>query len=305
MWTEKTLNSSAFELGGSGPTKLNILVVSKKAETTVDSTYLRVRVNAVDNENCTNLLSGDKIIDSQFCAGNTLSLIPGTCELKHGGSIERETWHFDKYFPYIYGINSHGKDCGYGKPAVFTKISEFVPWIESVVFDELGNGGSNGQGSDFVFVHDDLEVGDVCRTQNSDGVCTKQENCPKLVELYKKKKLNINFCSMAKGVSFCCPNDFIVRETTEDYTVGVRVGDDTEIDTCEKLFTEFRKKPETGKSGYYPPPSEGRVVLPEEIPHSVGIGWTLSDGKIDWKCAGALISQGYVLTSGSCLKANA
>lgn len=35
--------------------------------------------------------------------------------------------------PYIIGITSFGLACGFGTPGVYTKVSTYIPWIESVV----------------------------------------------------------------------------------------------------------------------------------------------------------------------------
>lgn len=34
----------------------------------------------------------------------------------------------------IVGITSFGKQCGTGKPAVYTRVSAYIGWIESIVW---------------------------------------------------------------------------------------------------------------------------------------------------------------------------
>lgn len=42
----------------------------------------------------------------------------------------------EKVYNFIFGIYSAGDDCGYGKAATFTRLSEYVNWIESIIFNE-------------------------------------------------------------------------------------------------------------------------------------------------------------------------
>lgn len=36
---------------------------------------------------------------------------------------------------YISGIYSHGKDCGFGNNIVYTNISSYIDWMDSVIYN--------------------------------------------------------------------------------------------------------------------------------------------------------------------------
>lgn len=57
--------------------------------------------------------------------------------MKHGSVLERVIQQRnEKLYNYVFGIYSHGKDCGFGKPAVFTRLSSYVGWMETVMFSK-------------------------------------------------------------------------------------------------------------------------------------------------------------------------
>ncbi|KAF7277349.1 hypothetical protein GWI33_008527, partial [Rhynchophorus ferrugineus] len=67
----------------------------------------------------------------QICAGGADKQIKDTCDGDSGGplSYKRATLH------YVTGITSFGKACGLANvPAVYTRVSAYVPWIESIVW---------------------------------------------------------------------------------------------------------------------------------------------------------------------------
>uniref|UniRef100_A0A336LYA5 CSON007921 protein n=1 Tax=Culicoides sonorensis TaxID=179676 RepID=A0A336LYA5_CULSO len=69
----------------------------------------------------------------QVCAGSH-DENKDTCEGDSGGPLQ--VFHPDLYCMYtIVGITSFGKGCGLaGQPAIYTRVVEYVPWIESVVW---------------------------------------------------------------------------------------------------------------------------------------------------------------------------
>ncbi|XP_063699975.1 serine protease snake-like [Culicoides brevitarsis] len=71
--------------------------------------------------------------NQQLCAGSHDDN-KDTCEGDSGGPLQ--VFHPDLYCMYqIVGITSFGKGCGLqGQPAVYARVFEFVPWIESVVW---------------------------------------------------------------------------------------------------------------------------------------------------------------------------
>lgn len=44
----------------------------------------------------------------------------------------------------------------------------------------------------------------------------------------------------------------------------------------------------------------GKTKNATEFPHMAMLGWTTPSGTIDWKCAGSLITERFVLTAADC-----
>jgi len=104
---------------GKGSAHLQKVLVDFNNETICGDTYARHSKfpNGLDTE-------------TQICAGN---LNKDTCKGDSGGPLQI---NLDK--PYcmqaVVGITSFGKRCGSGAPAVYTRVSHYVPWIESIVW---------------------------------------------------------------------------------------------------------------------------------------------------------------------------
>ncbi|KAK9888001.1 hypothetical protein WA026_000287 [Henosepilachna vigintioctopunctata] len=69
--------------------------------------------------------------DTQICAGGTGNNPHDTCQGDSGGPLQMESGN--KHI--IVGITSFGKACGISNiPGVYTKVSAFVPWLETIVW---------------------------------------------------------------------------------------------------------------------------------------------------------------------------
>ncbi|XP_034490197.1 serine protease snake [Drosophila innubila] len=71
----------------------------------------------------------DGLADSQICAGD-MKGVGDTCQGDSGGPIVMEslrTW-------YAVGITSLGQGCASGPPSVYTRVSSYIDWIESIVW---------------------------------------------------------------------------------------------------------------------------------------------------------------------------
>ncbi|XP_072388400.1 venom protease-like [Diabrotica undecimpunctata] len=106
---------------------------------------LKVRLNEVDTETC-NLLYNDvkKSFlshgvdgDTMICAGGEIGV--DTCEGDSGGPLQVKNdykYGNGKGFR-IVGITSFGKACGItNSPSIYTRVSYYVDWIESIVWPE-------------------------------------------------------------------------------------------------------------------------------------------------------------------------
>ncbi|XP_077284901.1 serine protease snk-like [Arctopsyche grandis] len=101
-------------------------------------TLQKVTIDLIDNKTCTDFYNRkrklpDGIIDGQLCAGY-LSGGKDTCQGDSGGPIQIRDPEVNCAYQLI-GITSFGVGCG-GKnsPAVYTRISHYVDWIESIVW---------------------------------------------------------------------------------------------------------------------------------------------------------------------------
>lgn len=74
------------------------------------------------------------IIPEQLCAGDRTGQ-KDTCEGDSGGAIQLRTAEMDDVTYHVVGVTSFGKACGIVEnPSVYTRISKYVEWIESVVW---------------------------------------------------------------------------------------------------------------------------------------------------------------------------
>lgn len=77
------------------------------------------------------------IIETQFCAGSRTEN-SDTCQGDSGGPLQY--YSHKKFLHIIFGITSFGKSCGNANsPGVYTRVSAYVPWIESVVWSHQNN----------------------------------------------------------------------------------------------------------------------------------------------------------------------
>ncbi|XP_046382237.1 serine protease snake-like [Ischnura elegans] len=106
------------------------------------SSLQKVDLNILDNSVCNEsyaveitLAKLNKGVDeSMICAGD-LAGGKDTCQGDSGGPLEIPS--YDECNTRIIGVTSFGKICGFaGSPAVYMRISHFVPWIESIVWPE-------------------------------------------------------------------------------------------------------------------------------------------------------------------------
>lgn len=70
------------------------------------------------------------ITDSQICAGDYFAT-KDTCQGDSGGPLLAIIEKGRMKIPQILGITSFGSVCAGGTPGVYTRVSEYLDWIES------------------------------------------------------------------------------------------------------------------------------------------------------------------------------
>ncbi|XP_021921295.1 serine protease snake-like [Zootermopsis nevadensis] len=102
---------------------------------------MKVILDFVTNDDCSTYYKNDVggkqipkgLIDAQMCSG-VLEGGKDTCQGDSGGPLQVVL--DNPYCMYsVVGVTSFGKFCGFkNSPAVYTRVSSYVPWIESVVW---------------------------------------------------------------------------------------------------------------------------------------------------------------------------
>lgn len=68
-----------------------------------------------------------------MCAGDPQH-VKDTCQGDSGGPIQVTRWIDNLLMYRVIGITSFGKRCASATPGVYTRVSEYLDWIESVVW---------------------------------------------------------------------------------------------------------------------------------------------------------------------------
>ena len=141
-----------------------------------------------ENPKCSNITqsfgaSPQGLQSELFCFGNYQSVAPGACHLVLGGPIYKSLSKFP------YGLNLHGRDCGFGKPAVGLLLKSYKSWFESVFLPRKGQGGtgltaasvssaaSQSSAAAVSSFYHDPNQGDQCVFNGLKGVCVLVGNC--------------------------------------------------------------------------------------------------------------------------------
>ncbi|XP_017869530.1 PREDICTED: serine protease snake [Drosophila arizonae] len=100
------------------------------------SQLLKVDLQHISNDQCREYYSREQLpkglAASQVCAGD-LSGKADTCQGDSGGPLvmrlDGSTW-------YLVGITSLGQGCAIGPPSIYTRVSSYLDWIESIVWPQ-------------------------------------------------------------------------------------------------------------------------------------------------------------------------
>ncbi|CEG39160.1 glucanase inhibitor protein 3 [Plasmopara halstedii] len=91
---------------------------------------LRVSLQVVTNDACRKALDSTAIDMSQVCAGGEKNKSP--CKGDNGGPLIKENSNGDSD-DVVIGLISGGNGCGIkGSPAIFSRVSSVLPWIQAV-----------------------------------------------------------------------------------------------------------------------------------------------------------------------------
>lgn len=221
----------------------------------------------------------EKVPEHTVCAGFPTALVPNSCHNSVGSAMSRSLFTFDRYYEYIFAINSRGENCGFNMPTVYTVITPYVQWIDSIIFATK------------VHYEDNTKYyGDRCH--NGDGVegtCVRLTQCPRIDKEVKNGKPLPDVQSSAGSCSFgtqnelpvCCTERDLLREETHRDQLSQA---SAEIDNCPHLYHEFRKNKSPYREDNFP-----------TYPYLVRIH---DNG--DHSCNGTLISKQFVLTTAVC-----
>ncbi|XP_049951658.1 serine protease snake-like isoform X2 [Schistocerca serialis cubense] len=104
----------------------------------------KVNLDIVDNEKCNNLWKSlgkitslpHGIAPSMICAGVS-SGDKDTCQGDSGGPLQMSFKIGRQHFHHVIGVTSFGNYCaGKDSPGVYTRVSSFITWIESIVWPD-------------------------------------------------------------------------------------------------------------------------------------------------------------------------
>jgi Trypsin len=134
--------SSVLDLSNSNAITTNKLDSKNK-------NYIYIKSKIVETTNCLDLVSRKSNVTGiddgiQICAGNDPFAVPEFCKSIIGGALLMEGLYrrsdlATNRIPYLVGVQSHGDDCGFGLPNVYSRVASVIPWIDSVIYsDENG-----------------------------------------------------------------------------------------------------------------------------------------------------------------------
>merc|ERR1712156_256420 len=96
-------------------------------------TLQKLDIPALDNETCTTKFGGFTPRSTQLCAGGENG--KDSCKGDSGGGLFIQREQYKPWF--LIGVVSFGsKKCGSGVPGIYTRVEDFVPWIEENILLE-------------------------------------------------------------------------------------------------------------------------------------------------------------------------
>uniref|UniRef100_A0A182TPZ5 Peptidase S1 domain-containing protein n=1 Tax=Anopheles melas TaxID=34690 RepID=A0A182TPZ5_9DIPT len=94
---------------------------------------LKVQLSPVDNSACGRFYPPSRrrrqgLIDQQMCASDERM---DTCHGDSGGPLQLKLMANNRLIPFVVGITSFGRFCGTATPAVYTRVSSYVDWLQT------------------------------------------------------------------------------------------------------------------------------------------------------------------------------
>ncbi|KFB47362.1 hypothetical protein ZHAS_00015605 [Anopheles sinensis] len=221
--------------------------------------------------------------EEHVCLQNDQWIIPGSCGFLPGGPVQRYVARSRAFLKYVYALSLAGRSCGYGIPAVAILLQPHIPWLRSVIMDDITPTTGQEQPSDSVIIiNPDLKRSDECNNGDGTiGICVPHEMCLSTPERLRKGE-RVTLCSVGSVV--CCPWGDIARNAAEN---PVR----TELGSCESRSRTFREQRLLGSMN---------STAFTNLPHAAEIGWPVNNGKIAFHCIGYLITTNTIISSASC-----
>lgn len=129
--------------------------------------FIAVLLKQLDLSKCQKLYQKENIslAQNQRCYANRyFNVVPDTCTLKPGSPLVKISYEM----PYtkhnsIFGVTSLGENCGLPTPVLTTKISDYIDWIDSVIFGTPKS----------------------CRSPLGEGKCVPSSECLQVVDMVR------------------------------------------------------------------------------------------------------------------------
>lgn len=232
LWTNHSTPLQEYEYHGFGPENLSAIFDTENSSE--KQKFLSIQSDYITEDRCSshfhNLTGLEKgITEDMMCMKNDLNIIPKSCEIAKGASLHRDVWAYKRYFPFIFAVESFGKDCGFGYPAVSTRVSHYIDWIEGIVFNKTENNKDVVQEDDdddedrvYFDKNDAKKLGDICfmEDKNQNGTCQTLHDCKKQ---HGKSAPKFKLCVFDREPIVCCPGiakDVVPTEAANTHTAS-------------------------------------------------------------------------------------
>lgn len=132
LWTSDTIPQDInLEASGFGQTEFmgDISAILNK-----------VNVTTISTDACQEYYQGDRLLRKHgllervhLCANDKTGNNMDTCGGDSGGPLEMKLRVVQEVVPFIVGVTSFGKGCGFDSPGVYTRVSSYIDWIKQHV----------------------------------------------------------------------------------------------------------------------------------------------------------------------------